>query len=203
MPKPGKLNLYVKCKADYVASKTPVLITIKPAQYLALEGQGAPGGQAYRDALETLYGMAFQIKMNSKFDGLDYSLCKIEALWWGRGGAAGFASEPREAWRWQLLMRTPDFIGEKHRAQAIEAQLARGKPLQTADVALITLDEGRCVQMLHVGTYDQEAGTLAAMREFAAGQGLQPSGRHHEVYLSDPRRVPPERLRTLLRQPVR
>ena len=110
---------------------------------------------------------------------------------------------PTDQWQWKLLIRTPDFIGEEDLRQAVAVLLKRGKGEEVKRVRLETLAEGPCVQMLHVGPYERECETIAAMQAFAEKQQLRFSGKHHEIYLSDPRRVPPERLKTILRQPVR
>ncbi len=108
-----------------------------------------------------------------------------------------------EEWRWQLLIRTPDFVREADLRQALTALLKRGKAEAAKRVRLESLTEGPCVQMLHVGPYERECDTIALMQAFAEKKQLKFSGRHHEIYLSDPRRVPLERLKTILRHPVR
>jgi hypothetical protein len=105
-------------------------------------------------------------------------------------------------WSWQLLIRIPEFITRKHLAEAVAKLLERGKDDTVSRVTLETLDEGKCVQVLHAGPYTAEKPTIAKMRTFATQKGLSFRGRHHEIYLSDPRRVEAEKLRTILRQPV-
>ena len=187
MAKQDKLDLYAVHKAEYLAPRTPALIEAGPARYLAIDGQGEPGGEVLTLRLGALYGVAFTIKMAHKFAGRDYRVCHLEGLWWGAGGELDFTGRPPESWNWTLL---------------IEQLLRKRKPPETRQVRLEDLAEGRCVQMLHVGPYAQEPATVKLMREFAAGRGLALAGRHHEIYLSDPRRVPPERLRTIIRLPV-
>ena len=198
-----KIDLYKQHKADYAATRKPALVDLKPASYLAISGQGAPGGPEFTDSIGALYGAAFTIKMTRKFAGKqDYGVCKLEGQWWG-DGAQNFATLPCEQWRWKLLIRTPDFISDQDLRKAVAVLLKRGKAADVKRVQLETLAEGRCVQMLHVGPYEKECETVAVMKAFAEKQQLQFSGRHHEIYLSDPRRVAPERLKTILRQPVR
>ena len=200
MAKLEKIDLYKLHKNEYVARQTPVLIQCKPAQYLAITGQGTPGGERFTACIGALYAMAFTIKMTRKFAGKqDYAVCKLEGQWFFEGDPAGI---PKEQWRWKLMIRTPDFIAEKDRKQAIATLLKRGKPREVQEVLLETLKEGKCVQMLHVGPYERECDSIALMQTFAEGQGLRFAGPHHEIYLSDPRRVPPERLKTILREPV-
>lgn len=198
-----KLDLYKLHKTDYATPKKPVLLKIKPATYLAISGQGAPGGDAFTACIGALYSMAFTIKMTRKFAGLqDYAVCKLEGQWWADGKEANFAKIPKAEWRWKLLIRTPEFIKEKDLAQAVAVLLKRGKPADVKRVQLEPIKEGTCVQMLHVGPYDKEGDTIALMKAFAEEQHLRFHGHHHEIYLSDPRRVPSDRLKTILRQPV-
>jgi hypothetical protein len=136
------------------------------------------------------------------YSGEDYAVGKLEAQWWTDGGL-DFANLPRDQWRWNLLIRTPDFIRARDPRQAVAVLLKRGKGEDVKRVRLESLAEGQCVQMLHVGPYERECETIAAMQAFAGKKQLEFSGRHHEIYLSDPRRVPPERLKTILRHPVR
>ena len=146
--------------------------------------------------------MAYTMKMASKFAGRDYGVCKLEAQWWVDSGK-WFTSESKDDWSWRLLIRTPDFIGNRE-MEATRRQLAeKGKDPLFNQVELIALDEGQCVQMRHVGPYDQEAESIRLMESFAAEQGCRFDGLHHEIYLSDPRRVAPEKLRTILRMPVK
>ncbi|HTL58982.1 MAG TPA: GyrI-like domain-containing protein [Candidatus Limnocylindrales bacterium] len=195
-----KLDLYKLHKAEYVMPKKPVLVRTKPAQYLAIEGQGAPGGERFTACIGALYGMAFTIKMTRKFAGKqDYAVCKLEGLWFFDRDPAAI---PKKKWRWKLMIRTPDFVSQKDMDAAIATLLKRGKAQAIKDVRLETIDEGACVQMLHVGPYEKECETIALMQRFAEANALKITGPHHEIYLSDPRRVPPERLKTLLRQPA-
>jgi hypothetical protein len=202
MKTPPKLDLYKLHKAEYAATSKPALVDLKPATYLAISGQGAPGGEQFTASIGGLYAMAFTIKMTRKFAGKqDYAVCKLEGQWWTKPDS-DFANQPRDQWRWQLLIRTPDFVREADLRQALAALLKRGKAEDAKRVRLESLTEGPCVQMLHVGPYETECDTIALMQAFAKKKQLKFSGRHHEIYLSDPRRVPPERLKTILRHPV-
>ncbi len=195
-----KVDLYKIHKPEYVAPKNPALIHTEPAQYLVIAGQGAPGGERFTACIGALYGMAFTIKMTRKFAGLqDYTVCKLEGLWFFEGDPKVTA---RREWRWKLLIRTPEFVTKEDCTEAVSKLLKKGKSREVEEVKLETLEEGQCVQMLHVGPYEREHETLAVMREFAESKGLEFTGAHHEIYLSDPRRVPPQRLKTILRQPV-
>ena len=199
-----KLDLYKEHKAEYIAPKRPVLVEVGSVQYLTIEGQGKPGGEVFQAKVGAMYQMAFTIKMTRKFAGKgDYKVCHLEGLWWAEKKGVDFMDVPPQEWRWKLLIRTPDVITNDDLADATEALRKKKKPPAFEEVALETIEEGPCVQVLHVGPYDTEAGTIAAMHDLVEENGLSFHGRHHEIYLSDPRRVPPERLRTILRHPVR
>jgi hypothetical protein len=196
MAESEKLDLYKENKAEYAATRKPALITARPAFYLGIEGKGAPGGGAFTDAIGALYGVAFTVKMTRKFAGKqDYVVSKLEARW-------PDLTTDREQWVWRLMIRTPKFVSQAEVTQAIETLIKRGKGSDVQRVELSPLSEGLCVQALHVGPYDREEETVAMMRAFAEKQGLRFAGVHHEIYLSDPRRVDPSKLRTILRQPV-
>jgi hypothetical protein len=195
-----KLDLYKLHANEYQAPKKPVLLTIPPAQYLSIAGQGAPGGSRFEACIGALYGVAFTIKMTRKFAGQgDYAVCKLEGQWFLDRQKRKAA---KDQWQWQLMIRTPDFITDRDREQALAVLLKRGKPGEVAEVKLETIDEGQCVQMFHLGPYEKEGDTVTLMQAFAEQQGLIFTGAHHDIYLSDPRRVPAERLRTILRHPV-
>jgi hypothetical protein len=196
-----KLDLYQRHKQEYVTPKTPVLLAIESARYLAIAGRGAPGGARFTAAIGALYAVAFTIKMTRKFAGRqDYTVSKLEGLWHVEGDSA---TAPRDEWRWTLVLRTPSFVTAAELRKAVATLISKRKPAEVKEVRLETRTEGTCVQMLHVGPYDREEETLEKMRAFAERKGLDLTGPHHEIYLSDPRRIPPERLRTILREPVR
>jgi hypothetical protein len=197
----AKLDLYKLHKSEYVAPRKPVIVRVKSAQYLTIDGRGAPGGPRFTACIGALYGAAFTIKMTRKFAGKqDYAVCKLEGQWFFGGDPAEI---PREKWKWKLMIRTPDFVSPKDLKAAVETLLKRGKPREIEEVALEIIDEGDCVQMLHVGPYEKECESMALMRSSAGASGLALGGPHHEIYLSDPRRVPAERLKTILRSPTR
>jgi hypothetical protein len=198
----SKIDLYKQHKAEYAATRKPVLVKISKGCYLAIEGQGAPGTEIFTASIGALYGVAFTVKMTRKFSGRqDYTVCKLEAQWWCDGDQE-FITAPRQTWRWKLLIRTPGFINQKEVDDAVGVLRKRGKGKEAERVRLESLFEGKCVQMLHVGAYEREHETVGSMNAFAASQGLSFNGRHHEIYLSDPRRVAPEKLKTILRIPV-
>jgi hypothetical protein len=197
-----KLDLYRKHRAEYVAPKTPVQVTVRSAKYLAITGRGGPAAPAFQRSLGALYALAFTIKMARKFAGRDYAVAKLEGLWWGERRGRLLIDEPQSRWRWTLMIRVPPFITEADRRTALATLTARGKDPLVKSVKLEVLKEGRCVQVLHVGPYDAEHESIGRMMAFTRELGRRFRGKHHEIYLSDPRRVPARRLKTILRHPV-
>jgi hypothetical protein len=181
------------------------VLDVPDLRHLAIQGHGDPNGDEYATALAALYPLAYAVKFASKVEvGRDYVVMPLEGLWWADDMQAFTAARDKSQWDWLLLTVVPDWVDDDLVATARERVRAKDDvPARLDDVSLQTLAEGRCVQTLHVGSYDDEADVLRRMHEeFLPHHGLRMTGRHHEVYLSDPRRVAPERLRTLLRQPV-
>lgn len=204
MPTSDKLDLYKLHRADYLAKKHPAIVDLADARYLAIDGKGEPGGAAFQVAIGAMYGMAFTVKMTRKMTGKgDYAVCKLEAQWWHGKGKADFSEVPRSEWSWRMMIRTPDFVEQADLDSAAGKLVEKKKGEGVDRVKLRTIGEGRCVQMLHIGPYEREHETIAVMQAFAEEQGLSFHGLHHEIYLSDPRRVAPEKLKTILRRPVR
>lgn len=196
-----KVDLYKLHKSEYAASKEPALVNIKAAKYLTVDGQGEPGGELFQAKLGALYAVAFTIKMTKKFAGKDYKVCGLEGLW-TCDDPENWMEQARGTWRWKLMIRIPGFITAADLQNAVAKLETKGKGDHASEVRLETITEGKCVQVLHVGPYANEPATVARMQQFAEGRGQSFRGQHHEIYLSDPRRVPPERLRTILRHPV-
>lgn len=180
-------------KLDSYAARRGVfrLLTVPPRQYLAIDGHGDPNTEVYRRAIEAIYPVAYRLKFASKAAGRDYVVMPLEALWSADDPTLFTTRRDKSTWDWTLLNLVPDWI-----TAADVAAISH-------DVRLMPLDEGLCVQTLHVGSYDDEGPVLAAMHDgFIPAEGLRMTGRHHEIYLGDARKVAPERLRTILRQPV-
>jgi len=201
MAKQDKLDLYRQFKSEYVTPKEPVFVVVGPAKYLSITGHGAPGGEQFKSHIAALYCVAYTLKMAEKFAGHDYKVCHLEGQWWAEDHCDFREHHPKD-WQWRLLIRVPDFITQKEVDDTIKTVMAKGKAPFAYQVKLEELTEGRCVQMLHVGPYADEKTAVEKIHAMAEGKGLHVRGPHHEIYLSDPNRVPPERLRTILRYPV-
>jgi hypothetical protein len=181
------------------------VIDVPSMQYLMVDGRGDPNtATEYAEALGALYPVAFTLKFASKRElGRDYVVPPLEALWWADDMAAFTTARDKSRWQWTAMIMTPDWVTDALFADAVAAVAAKASPPGLGRVRLETFEEGRCVQTLHIGPYDEEADVLAELHHrFVPEAGLQLSGKHHEIYLSDPRRAAPDRLRTILRQPV-
>lgn len=181
-----KLDLTRTDKYYYSAPTEPVLRSFDTYGYATVTGQGAPLGTEYSDAVAALYRAVYGAKKVAKADGRDFVVPKLEGLWWVESDEPPL-TVPRQLWRWTMMIRLPD---------TVTADMVAG-------VTYERLCEGDAVQVTHVGPYSTEPETLARMAEFMRAEGLTMNGRHHEIYLSDPRRAAPETMRTVLRHPVR
>lgn len=181
------------------------LVDVPDMQYLMIDGHGDPNtSPAFAEAVEALYPVAYKLKFASKRDlGRDYVVPPLEGLWWAEDMSSFTAARDKSRWNWTLMLMVPDWISQAMFITAVEHARAKNQPARLDDVRLETLAEGRCVQTLHVGSFDDEADLLWQLHhEFIPDQGFRMVGTHHEIYLSDFRRVAPEKQRTILRQPV-
>jgi hypothetical protein len=180
------------------------ILEMPPLPYLMVDGHGDPNtAPEYADALAALYPVAYKLKFASKKDGRDYVVPPLEALWWAEDMDAFTRARDKSQWDWTAMIMTPDWITGSMVEAAIESVAAKDRPTSLDKVRWETLNEGTCVQTLHLGPYDDEGPVLEEMHErFIPEHGLRMTGKHHEIYLGDPRRVEPAKLRTILRQPV-
>lgn len=180
-------------------------VDVPDRQYLMVDGHGDPNSSpAFTAAVEALYPVAYTLKFASKRDlGRDYVVPPLEGLWWAQDMDAFTSARDKARWDWTLMILVPDWVDGTMVAAAIGKVGATDGPARLDDLRLEELSEGRCVQTLHVGSFDDEAEVLARLHdEFVPAHGLRMVGSHHEIYLSDLRKVAPEKMRTILRQPV-
>ena len=196
----------------YQPKTRPAIVDVPSMRFLAVEGAGDPNEEhgAYKHALELLYGIAYTLKMSYKtahdIDGFfQYVVPPLEGFWW-QPDVRGVDYANKADFRWLSVIRVPEFVSDADFDWAIEAAAAK-KGLDFSPVHLIEITEGLCVQCMHVGPYDDEPETIAAMHEFASEHGFEPDfsdeRRHHEIYLSDPRKANPAKMRTVVRHPIR
>ncbi|MEL6562621.1 MAG: GyrI-like domain-containing protein [Bacteroidota bacterium] len=198
-----KLDL-LKADANYYkVGKKPEIRDLDTYYYLSVSGKCAPEDQEFLVAIEALYKVAYTIKFMLKENELDFVVPKMEGFWWVDGGAENqenFNKIPRSEWNWKILIRLPDFVEEEHFTRAkyvAEEKKADFEAIKQVNYEKI--NEGKCAQILHVGSYEEEKASLDVLYEFIEANGYKINNYHHEIYLSDPRRTAPEKLRTILR----
>lgn len=200
-------------KALYLPKEMPSIVEVPSMQYAAVRGHGDPNEPdgEYGRAVAVLYGISYTIKMSykgsRKVDGFfEYVVPPLEGFWWMEGGAPGVDYRNKSGFNWISIIRVPEFVTEEVFAWAKEEE-QRKKGIDTSLAELITVSEGLCVQCLHIGSYNEEPATVAKMDRYLLEQGYENDisdlRRHHEIYLSDPRKVSPERMKTVIRHPVR
>ncbi|MEU4803837.1 GyrI-like domain-containing protein [Actinosynnema sp. NPDC023587] len=198
-------DLKRELKEFYAPKNTTwALVDVPEQRFIAVDGSGNPNtAPAYVAAVEALYAVAYTLKFAAKHDGRDFVVGPLEGLWWADDPAA-FTVGAKDSWHWTLLLAQPDWITPEAVEEAARTAAAKKKLPAIGDVRRLTLHEGLSAQTLHVGPYDDEAPLLAELHDrFLAAHGLDFGGVHHEVYLGDPRRTEPAKLKTVLRQPVR
>ena len=199
-------------KEFYLPKNRPEIVTVPPANYIAVRGQGDPNEEsgAYQRAIQVLYAVAYTLKMSYKTDYrikgfYDYVVPPLEGFWW-QEGILGVDYSDKAAFHWISVIRLPDFVTEKDLCWAAETA-AKKKKLDCSSAEYLTVEEGLCVQILHIGPYDDEPATVALMDRYLAEQGyvndLNDSRLHHEIYLSDVRKVEPAKWKTVIRHPIR
>ena len=199
-------------KEFYMPKSKPSIVTVPPMNYIAVRGQGDPNaeGGAYKQAIELLYGIAYTIKMSKKgsrqIEGyFDYVVPPLEGFWW-QDGVCGVDYAHKETFHWISVIRLPDFVTKADFNWAIE-EATKKKKTDFSKVEWLAYDEGLCVQCMHIGAYDDEPATVALMHAYMEQQGcaldITNKRLHHEIYLSDARKTAPEKLKTVIRHPIK
>ena len=183
-------------------AKEFAIVDVPPMQFLMIDCHGDPNkSPEFQDMMSALYTMAYSLKFAVKPQGTDFAVPPPEALWWMEG--VEFDSRDKSKWDWTLMIMVPDVVTpELFERMRAEAQRKKGLPM-LAKVRLETYHEGLSAQILYFGPYADEGPTITAMHQFIAEQGYVLNGKHHEIYLGDPRKAAPEKLKTVIRQPVR
>jgi hypothetical protein len=198
------LDLRRERRELYTAARTPAIVDVPELPYLVIDGHGDPNtAPAYSEAVSALYTVAYTIRFALKRGpaALDAPVMPLEGLWW-TADMGTFTTEDKSAWDWTMMIAVPPLVDGAFVADARAAAAGKKRLPGIERVRLQQYREGRAAQVLHVGPYSAEGPTIAALHAFIAAQGLEPSGKHHEIYLGDPGRTAPEKLRTIIRQPV-
>ena len=198
-----KIDLKKELKSIYSAREKPEIIDVPEGLFLTYSGRGAPGGKMYIEALNALYSTAYTLKFDQKKMGRDFTVMALEGLWWWDDDKRVNLEEapPRETWNWTSMIRVPDFVTNEM-VEALKPGIIEKKGIEVNRVILDHFHEGLCSQILHIGPYSDESRTQKILHRFIKDQGYMLRGKHHEVYLSDPNRTAPEKLKTILRHPV-
>ena len=187
-PKPGK----------------PEIITTPSMQYLMVDGHGDPNESVeFQHAIGALYSTAYTIKFTRKKSekGNDFSIGALEGLWWNEGNKP-FGVGKKEDWLWTVMIWLPDDVSQAEFKQAVETLKVKKPNPSLETIRLARFDEGKVVQIMHIGPYGEEQPSVDKMEAYARAEGYSQSGKHHEIYFGDPRRTAPDKLRTILRHPV-
>lgn len=199
-------------KEFYLAKNEPQIVLVPPMNYVAVRGTGDPNeeGGAYKAAIAVLYAVSYTIKMSKlgdhRIDGYyDFVVPPLEGFWW-QDGVQGVDYTSKSSFHWISVIRLPDFVTQEDFDWAV-AEATRKKKLDCSIAEFMTIDEGKCVQIMHIGPYDDEPATVALMDQYLAANGYENdfslTRMHHEIYLSDARKIAPEKWKTVIRHPVK
>jgi hypothetical protein len=204
-----KLDLTKKHKTYFTARTKPELVEIETATFITITGKGDPSGKPFLERIEALYPVVYAIKFDFKAKNKDFIVSKLEGLWWydekkytNKTMMNASVDVPRSEWEYRLLIRLPDFVTQEDFEKAVRVVGEKKNIPHLGDLEYFTMTEGKSVQMLHVGPYSTEPETLREIGKFMEHYNLKRNGLHHEIYLSDFRKTKPEKLKTILREPV-
>lgn len=198
----SKVDLSKELKECYRAKKKPETVYVPEGKFLSILGKGDPNGEEYQSAIQAMYGWAYTLKYHYKAIGLDFKVMPLEGLWWIQDGIFDMNNPaPREDWRWRSMIRVPDFVEELAMKELLSEVLEKKGGIADK-VTLWTFHEGISAQVMHIGPYREEAPTINMLHTWIEEQGYRMRGDHHEIYLSDPRRTAPEKLKTIIRHPL-
>lgn len=202
------MDLLKELKPLYQPSpKEPVIVDVPAFSYLMLDGQGDPNTSLlYQEAVSALYSLSYTVKFAiKKAQGVDFKVMPLEGLWWVEGkqnDQADFLKLEKDTWFWTMMILQPPLVTRDWVETARQTAIKKAASPQIGQIRFESYHEGPAVQLMHIGPYITEAPNIARMHEFAIARGYQLRGKHHEIYLNDPRRTDPEKLHTVLRQPV-
>jgi len=199
-----RIDLKNEEKYLYNPSKSEFqMITVPPMNFLMIDGAGDPNtSQTFQEAVQALYGLSYTLKFMSKREmGIDYTVLPLEGLWWAEE-LTNFDLNDKSNWLWTVMIRQPDHINKNAVGKAMEEVKRKKNPIALSKLRFEAYNECLCAQIMHIGPYSEEGPVIACMHDFIRSKGYQLAGKHHEIYLSDPNRTTPEKMRTILRQPA-
>lgn len=201
--KTKKIDLRKEYKYLYAPSPKKVeIVDVPELKFIMIDGLGDPNSAAFQSAVQSLYNLSYTTKFTQKFkEGIDYPVMALEGLWWVGNNPDEFDLNARDKWNWTLMIMQPPFITEKILDETVSTLKEKGK--QVDNFGLKNFREGLSAQIMHMGPYSTESGTIEKIREFMRENSYSLNGKHHEIYMGDPRRTAPARLKTILRQPIK
>ncbi|MCX7710016.1 MAG: GyrI-like domain-containing protein [Clostridia bacterium] len=201
----AKLDLKKQMKALYDAPKEPVLVQVPKLQYIMIDGEGNPNtSEEFKAAVQALFSTSYTLKFSLKKAGQDgdYAVMPLQGLWWTED-MAEFSVLNKDVWKWTLMILQPDHITEELFKQAVDEVERKKKIASARRLRFETFEEGLCAQIMHLGPYSAEEPTIEKLHKFIDESGYELSGKHHEIYLKDFTKCAPEKLKTIIRQPVK
>ena len=202
---PTKSDFKKELKELYAPSAKEIsAVKIPKLNFLSIDGKGDPNtSKEYQEAVEALFSVAFKIKFTAKKElGKDYAVMPLEGLWWAKD-MSRFSLDDKSSWLWKALIMQPSFITQKIYQKAVDEVKAKKNLPGLEKIKLETLEEGLSAQILYIGAYSEEKPTIEKIHQFIKDQGGSLTHKHHEIYLSDPRKTAPEKLKTVIRQPFK
>jgi len=198
----NKLDLKKELKAVYTAKKDPTILTVPAIQYVTFAGKGDPNtSELFQSAMGVLYGMAYTLKFMLKDEGKDFTVMPLEGQWWS-DDIKDFSEGNKDQWFWKVMIALPDYVTEKYFLKAQESLQEKKNPPNLAKAKLERLEDGLSVQVMYIGPYSDEGPAIKAMHHYAEEQGYTLRGKHREIYMGNPQRTAPEKLKTILRHPL-
>jgi hypothetical protein len=199
-----KVDLKKEQKQLYTAPTGEVSeVPVPPANYLMVSGVGDPNtSQEYKEAVEALFSVSYALKFSvKKAKGIDYAVMPLEGLWWTEAGKP-FQSEDKSSWCWTTMIRQPEYVTQELYRTVLDDVKKKKKLPALSRIRFETYAEGKAIQIMHVGPYSEEHATIERLHHYARERGYKLTGKHHEIYLNNPPRTAPPKLKTILRQPV-
>ncbi len=192
-------------KEFYNPPRKPVIVDVPELQFLMIDGKGYPGtSQEYQDAMQALYPVAYTLKFMLKKAGIiDATVMPLEGLWWAEDMDVFTIASRKDDWLWTSMIMQPSKVTMDYYGKSIETVKQKKNPAALPKMRLESYHEGLSVQIMHIGPYSEEGPVIKAIHQYAFDQGYELRGKHHEIYLSDPRRTNPEKFRTVIRQPIK
>ncbi len=188
----------------FPSAKEVVIVDVPPMNFAMVDGRGNPNDNPeLQRALAVLYGVSFTLRFRLKKQGIaEYRVGPLEGLWW-TDAEGGFSMDSKEGWKWTLMIMQPDVVTPEHFQDAVSQLKKKRHPPGLSKLRLERFAEGRSAQILYIGPYSAERPTIEKIRRYIQAKGYRPEGKHHEIYMGDPRRSAPEKLKTVIRQPMR